>query len=434
MARLAFRLISPACEGGFEGVDRNKKWAVVLAVTLMSNSLPAGAADWPQFLGPNRNLTTTDTNIAKAWPREGPPVLWQKNVGEGFAGPVVAGGRLILFHRLNNQEIISCLEAAHGKELWSAQYPATYKDDFGFEEGPRATPTIHGPRVFTFGADGVLGCWAFDSGKKQWTVDCRKEFGAGKGFFGMVCSPLVEEDLVLVNVGGKKGASIVAFESATGKVRWQAGEDEASYSSPVTATIGGKRHAFFLTRTRFSAVDPQTGTFRFNHPWQPTIHASVSAATPLVVGDKVFISASYGAGAAWLRIKNSGPEVIWSGDDILSNHYATGAYHDGFLYGFDGRQEYGCKLRCVEAATGKVRWTEEGLGAGTLLVVNDELLILTEKGELLRAPARPDKFNATGRAQILSFGVRAYPALADGLFYARSKDKLVCVSLRATER
>jgi hypothetical protein len=148
------------------------------------------------------------------------------------------------------------------------------------------------------------------------------------------------------------------------------------------------------------------------------------------MGDKVFISASYGAGAALLQITDSGAKKIWSGDDILSNHYATSVHHNGFLYGFDGRQEYGCNLRCVEEATGKVKWSEDGFGAGTLMVANDELLILSEKGELIRAPASPVNFKRAARAQILPFGVRAYPALADGLYYARSKEKLVCVSLR----
>jgi outer membrane protein assembly factor BamB len=402
---------------------------LVHLVIVMVGVFAVPAADWPQFLGPNRNGAVNDTNVAKAWPKDGPPVVWQKGVGQGFAGPVVADGRLVLFHRADNQEIVECLNAETGQRFWSANYPATYKDDFGFDEGPRSTPTIHQQRVFTLGADGVFSCWALDSGKKLWTIDCRKEFGVGKGFFGIAGSPLVEGDTVLLNVGGK-GASIVAFELQNGKVRWKAGNDEASYSSAVAATIGGKRYALFLTRKQFIGVDPSHGKLMFEFPWTPTIQASVSAAAPIVIGDKVFISASYGAGAALLQITDSGVKKIWAGDDILSNHYATSVHHRGFLYGFEGRQEYGSKLRCVEAATGKVKWTEEGLGAGTLMVVNDELLILSEKGELIRAAADPEKFKPTGRAQILPFGTRAHPALANSLYYARSKEKLVCVSLK----
>jgi len=396
---------------------------------LIVSVLSSRGADWPQLLGPNRNGSVSETNLAKAWPKDGPPVVWQKGVGPGFAGPVVSGGRLVLFHRSGNFEIVECLDTETGQRFWSANYPATYKDDHGFEEGPRATPTVRQQRVFTLGADGVFNCWALDSGKKLWSIDCGKDFGVGKGFFGIACSPLVEGDTVLLNVGGK-GSSIVAFDVQTGKVRWKAGDDEASYSSPVAATIGGKRYAFFLTRKQFTGINPADGKVLFEFPWTPNIQASVSAATPVVIDDKVFISASYGAGAALLQVTDAGVKKIWSADEVLSNHYATSVHHNGFLYGFDGRQESGCKLRCVEAATGKVKWSEEGLVAGTLMVVNGELLILTEKGELIRAPASPEKFKPDARAQILPFGVRPYPALANGLYYARSREKLVCVSLK----
>src|SRR5258708_15255366 len=125
--------------------------------------------------------------------------------------------------------------------------------------------------------------------------------------------------------------------------------------------------------------------------------ASVSAATPLVIGDLIFLSASYGTGAILLRFNQAKPEKIWSGDDILSNHYATSVHHDGFLYGFDGRQEQRCHLRCVELKTGKVRRSQEHFGAGTLMVVGEKLLILTERGELIAAPASPEKFSPTAR-------------------------------------
>jgi outer membrane protein assembly factor BamB len=156
----------------------------------------------------------------------------------------------------------------------------------------------------------------------------------------------------------------------------------------------------------------------------------VSAAVPLVVDDTIFLSACYGAGATLLRFKESGPEEIWSRDDMLSNHYAASVHHRGFLYGWHGRQEQGCELRCIELKTGKVRWSESGLKSGTVTLAGDELLVLTERGELLRAPASPDGFKPTARVQVLPVEVRAGPALADGLMFARSKNRLVCLDLR----
>lgn len=397
-------------------------------------ALQVQAGDWPQFLGPHRNGATTETNFAPSWPKEGPPIRWQRQVGEGFSGPVAGSGRLILFHRRDNQEIVECLDASSGKEIWKGAYPAGYRDDFGFDEGPRATPAIAASRVFTFGAEGMLSCWNMESGAKVWSVETKARFRAGKGFFGAACSPLVEGSAVIVNIGGKDGAGIVAFDQATGKVLWQATDDEASYSSPVAATINGRRHVFVITREALVAVSPAGGKVAFRYPWKPPMHASVSAAAPLVIDDLVFISASYGTGAALLRFREPAPEKLWSTDEALSCHYATPVIHNGFLYGFDGRADPGMQaessLRCVELKTGKVRWSESSLKVGTVTLANDHLLVLTEKGELLRAPATPDGFKPASRAQILPVVVRAHPALANGLFYARSKDKLVCVELR----
>ena len=351
--------------------------------------------DWPQFLGPQRNGSTLETNFASSWPKEGPPALWQRTVGEGFAGPVVAAGKVIVFHRVGERETVECLDAKTGKESWKSDYPTRYRDDFGFDEGPRATPAIAGGRVFTFGAEGMLSAWDFATGEKTWSVDTKVQFKPAKGFFGVACSPLVEGDAVILNVGGADGAGIVAFHKATGKVMWQATEDAASYSSPVVAEIGGRRRLFVVTREALVALNPADGKAIFRHPWRPPMHASVSAAVPLVSGDSIFISASYGTGATVLRFKEGTPEKIWSNDEAMSCHYATPVLRDGFLYGFDGRADPGLQaessFRCVELKTGKVRWSEPSLKSGTVTLAKDQLLILTEKGELLRALARSEE-------------------------------------------
>ena len=406
--------------------------AFLLMVLLAGSGVADNAAtDWPQFLGPERNGNYSGPALAKTWPKEGPLKIWERKVGQGFSGPVLVAGRLILFHRLGDRETVECLNATNGQNLWKMDYPTSFRDEIRSEDdGPRATPAIAGTQVFTFGAEGMLNCWNFATGAKLWSVDAKSKFGAPNGFFGMACSPLVEGNAVLLNIGGSNGAGIIAFDKATGKVLWKASDDEASYSSPVAATVHGQRYAFFLTRKHLTALDPASGKVAFEFPWTPQIHASVSAATPLIIEDLIFISASYGAGAALLRFRESGPEKVWSGDEILSNHYATGVYHDGFLYGFDGRQEQGCHLRCVELKTGKIRWSQDGLGAGAILLAKDQLLILTEKGQLIRALATPAEFKPNNQAQILPFVARAYPALAGGFLYARSKDKLACLDLR----
>lgn len=405
-------------------------WTFCRLALLLLIAIPAHSADWPQFLGPNRNGSTTCSNLARRWPTEGPAVIWQRPVGEGFAAPTVASNRVVVFHRTDDREAVECLDAKSGQTLWRGDYPARYQDDFGFEAGPRATPSIADGRVFTFGANGDLSAWNFEKGTRLWNVDTRAKFSSGKGFFGIASSPLVEGRAVILNIGGTGGAGIVAFDIGTGKVLWQATDDEASYASPIAATINGKRRLLVITREALVALEPADGKVLFRHPWRPPMHASVSAATPLVVGDEIFISASYGTGASLLRFQERGPEVIWSRDEVLSAHYATAVHHNGYLYGFDGRQEQGCELRCAEWKTGKVMWSEAGLKAGTVTLVNDQLLVLTERGELIQAPATPDGFKPSMRAQVLPFTVRAHAAFADGFFYARSKNEMVCLDLR----
>ncbi len=407
--------------------------ALSACLWLVMSSTPSWSAgpatDWPQFLGPQRNGTYRGPALARSWPKDGPPVLWKCNVGAGFAGPAVSGDRVILFHRREDQAVVECLAARTGKEIWQASYPTDYRDDFGFDEGPRATPAVVDDRVFTFGAEGGLHCWSLTNGQRLWSVDTAKEFGTGKGFFGRACSPLVWSNLVMVILGGRPGAGIVAFDAASGKARWTATDDEASYSSPVLASIHGQTYLFALTREALVCLHPNDGRVVFRYPWRPTLGASVTSATPLIVDERIFLSASYGAGARLLRFREAGPELIWSKDDVLSNHYATSVQHGGFLYGWHGRQEQGCDFRCVELATGEVRWSQPGLKAGTVTLAGEELLLLTERGELIRLPASPEGFEPTARVQVLPFGVRATPALANGLFYARSEKQLVCLDL-----
>lgn len=402
---------------------------VATIVAAMAGSAAALVAqDWPQILGPGRNGIYTGPPIVASFPRTGPPLLWRRAAGAGFAGPAVSAGRLVLFHRVNNRETVEAMDAATGKTLWTFAYPTSYRDDFGFDEGPRAVPVIAGGRVFTHGADGWLHGLDFATGRQLWSSDTRRVFDAPKGYFGVATSPLVDGDRVMVNVGGKNGG-IVAFDAASGKTLWTSTSDEASYSAPVIAEIGGQRTAVFFTRTGLVAVDPADGRVRYQYRWRARMAASVNAAAPIVVKDQIFLSASYGTGAVLLQVANNAVTPVWSGDESMSNHYSTSVHKDGYLYGFEGRQEFGQRLRCVELATGKVMWDVEGFGAGTLLIAGEALVIMRESGELALAPASPKAFRFAARAQLLPGVVRAYPALADGRYFVRNDRQLSAFDL-----
>ena len=349
-------------------------------------------------------------------------------IGSGFAGPAVADGRLFLFHRTAGREVLECADATTGKTLWKYQSPADYVDDFGFDDGPRAVPTISAGHVYTLGANGLIKCNDAATGKVLWKVDVRKQFEAGKGFFGLACSPLISGRNVLINIGGRS-AGIIALDTQSGKIRWKATEEKPSYASPILTKINDQSHAIFFTREGIVSAEPSSGKVIFTKNWRPTMNASVNACTPVAVGNLIFVSTSYGKGATVLAVDGKKLETVWSGDQSLSSHYSSVVHHDGHLYGFHGRQERGCDLRCVELKTGKVKWSFTGLRAGSVILAGKELLILTERGELVRGPASPNTFRSTARVQLMGATVRAYPALANGKLYVRNGRELVCVQV-----
>ena len=419
------RPMNAACAGGPRGLP------ALLPALLLAAALPAPALaqDWPQWLGPGRDGHYAGPALSTDWPGGGPAELWRRPAGEGFAGPVVAGGRVLLFHRLDGQEVLEALDAASGDLLWRHGAPTAYRDDFGFDEGPRAVPVVAGGRVFTFGAQGRLAAVSLETGEALWAVATAERFGVRKGFFGAAGSPLVDGGRVITNIGGDD-AGVVAFDAESGAVLWTATAHEASYSSGVAADVGGERLAIFFTREGLVGLDPASGAVRFEQRWRSRLGASVNAATPLVIGDLIFASASYGTGAGVFQAAGPRLSSLWSSDDVLSNHYATSVHHDGYLYGYHGRQEYGPSLRAVELRTGAVQWSEDRFQAGSVTLAGDRLVIMRESGELLIAAAAPDAFTPLVRAQILPPVVRAYPALAGGLLYVRNGDTLACIDLR----
>ena len=403
--------------------------AVAAAVLSLLTGTPLLAQEWPQFLGPHRDGVYAGPALTDGWPEDAPAQVWTKRIGAGFAGPVVADGRLILFHRVRDSEVVEALDPLTGRTQWNREYVTSYRDDFGFDPGPRSVPVVVDGRVFTFGAQGRLHALDFDTGEVLWDEDTRRRFEVRKGFFGAAGSPLVSGGRVLANVGGPE-AGIVAFDAETGDLLWTATGDEASYSSPVEATFDGEHSAVFFTRNGLVAVDPATGSVRFEQRWRSRIGASVNAATPLIIDDLIFLSSSYGTGAVTLRVSDNQLTELWASDDVMSNHYATAVHHDGYLYGFHGRQEYSPSFRAVELRTGRVRWSEDRFGAGTVTLVGDRLLIMRETGELLIAEASPDAFRLVASAQVIDAPVRAYPALANGYLYVRNTNTLICLDLR----
>jgi outer membrane protein assembly factor BamB len=398
------------------------------AALLLAAAVLLGA-DWPQFLGPTRDGVSAEKGLFETWEKKGPPSRWSAAVGDGYAGPVAVGDRVVLFHRVGKEEVVECFDIDKGKSQWKFAYATKYQDKYGKGDGPRATPVVAGDKVYTLGPDGVLTCVELKSGAKVWQEALTTKYKLRPNFFGVGTTPLVEGDLLIVNIGAKE-AGVVAFNKDTGKEVWKATDQDASYASPVAATIDSVRHVIFLTRDGLLSLDPANGKERFSKPWRSRQNASVNAATPLVVGDEIFVTSSYNTGAMLARAKKDSVEEIWSNDTSLSAHFNTPMVHDGFLFGIDGRQEEGARLRCVEWKTGKVRWTQENFGCASLLLADGHVIALTEGGDLVLFEATPERYREKGRATGLAATCRAPLALANGRLYGRDAKELHCWNLK----
>jgi outer membrane protein assembly factor BamB len=406
-------------------------------ILLLCLSPSALRADWPQFLGPNRDGSAPGESIVSQIPPTGRPILWKRPVGEGFSGPVVVGQQLFLFQSptANNkgEEVLESLDIRTGQPTWKIAYPCEYAGGYGTGPGPRATPAVHAGIVFTFGATGTLQGVDQKTGKLLWRRDLAREYNVPEGFFGVGTSPLLEGDKLLVTVGAKK-ASLVAFEQATGKTAWVASDDEASYASPIVAPIGEQpdtaRKGIFFARSGLHVVDLSSGKEEGFFRWRARMNASVNAATPVIVGNQIFLSAEYGTGAILLRWSEGKLDTLWKSQDSLSCHFNTPIALDGYLYGIDGRQEGGARLRCVNLQSGEPVWTEEGFGCASLTRVDQTIIAVTEAGEMVLWKASPDRYQELGRQRVGIAPTRAHPALASGILYVRTPTELLAIDLR----
>ena len=403
--------------------------AILLALVIFV--MDAAAGDWPQIHGPQRNGKAEQETLLETWPAGGPKVLWRRDVGSGFAGAAVVGDACILFHRVGDEAIAQRLNAATGQRVWTKKFPTHYVSSISSDSGPRCTPLVFQNRVYLFGADGDMHALALADGQELWSRQLYQECQAPSGYFGAGSSPIVEGGLLLANVGGKQRNGLVALDLNSGKTVWHQTDEQASYSSPVAATLNGQRDVVFVTRLNVVDVDPKTGAERFRFPFGAR-GPTVNAANPLVIGDRLFVTSNYGVGARLTQIVPSGPKLVWENDESMSSQYTTPIEHDGFLYGIHGRQDLGvAELRCIELATGAVKWSEPDFATANLIGVGDELLIQKTGGELVLAQAKPDRFTPLATACIFPEGaiVQALPALAAGRLFVRDEKALVALQV-----
>jgi outer membrane protein assembly factor BamB len=429
------------------------------------------AEDWPQFLGSHANGVSTETNLLEKWAANGPPVLWQKEIGTGYSAPSVRGSLLVLHHRLRDEEIVEAFDAGTGKSVWKYGYPSHFVDPYGYNNGPRSTPLLTPEYCYTLGAEGKLLCLDLNNGKLVWQRDTGVDWNVPAAFFGVGSSPILESGLLLVMVGGQPNSGIVAFDPKTGKnvwesigeknwqgqpmigwpgerkVKWQSWEKQASYSTPVAATIHGRRQVLCLMRQGLVSLNPTNGEVNFSFWFRSPANDSVNAMDPIVVEDLILLSAAYyKIGSVLLREKpdGKGVEEVWR-NTVLEIHWTTPIYAGGYLYAFSGRDEPDAHFRCVELKTGKLMWdrddswpphstpTPSVYGRGSCILADGKLIVLGEGGLLGLFKLNAQHPEEISRFQIpqLHYPCWAAPVLSRKRLYLRSEDRLLCLGVAA---
>lgn len=397
----------------------------------LTESTAKAETGWPQWRGPNRDGRAPAGPFRSDWDKHPIRELWSVPCKGGYASCAVTGGRLYTMEYDSDQksERLICINANDGTPLWELAATVDYRG-IGYGAGPRATPTVHDGRVYFVGATGQFACADADPQPGQppreyWRHDLIAEFQAAIPKWGVACSPLIENDLVIVQPGGRLG-SVVAFDRISGEKRWASGKNVNGYSSPIAATIAGERMIIAMTGNALLGLRAADGRELFSHPWVTQFEGNI--ATPIVVDDYIFISSGYGKGCALLLVEKRGDEfrakpVYFRPGKLMKNHHSTCVHRNGYLYGFDDGT-----LRCINLREGTEVWDARGLNKGSLILFDQFLVGLTESGTLFLAEANPEEFKLLYRKDNALRGPEcwALPVLTDGKLYLRDSSRIIC--------
>jgi outer membrane protein assembly factor BamB len=445
-----------------------KYLAWLILILTASTELPVQGDDWPQWMGPERDGVWRETGLVATFPKEGPPIGWRTPIGGGYAGPAVANGKVYVtdkqlpkgardsdnpFARDKQiaKERVLCLDDADGSILWKREYDCEYT--VSYPAGPRTTPVVHDGQVFTLGAEGHLFCLKADTGDVAWSRNLKKEYPqAETPVWGYSSNPLLDGDRLICLVGGR-GTAVVAFHKETGKEIWRAldaeGKHGSGYGSPIIIEAAGRRQLIVWHPKAVSALDPETGKVLWEHPW--TVREGLTAPTPRVAGDFLFLTAFYD-GALLLKLdqQKPGATVVWQRHG--QNEKQTDALHSIISTPFiDGNEIYGAdsygEFRCLDLKTGDRLWETfeptSGQSArwGTAFIVRqaDRYVLFSEQGDLILAQLSRQGYRELSRAHVIEPTgpaqrrevVWSHPAFANRCVYVRNDREIVCVSMAA---
>ena len=395
-------------------------------------------ADFPQFLGPERSGCLRGRRLARDWTAHPPREVWRRPIGPGWSGFAVAGDYAVTQQQLDEMELVVCYSLRSGEVLWSHGNRVRFSSVIA-GDGPRATPTIAGGNVYALGSTGILEALALADGTLLWQTNILADHAAQPLPWGQSGSPLVVDGLVVVNPGGPAGHSLAAYEAATGRLRWHAGDDAASYASPMLATLGGKRQIVMVNQYSVTGHDPATGNVLWTYPpaeqrdhtWlsrDPKVPQPV-----LVAPDRLLIAAGYGLGSMLLELASGGGNgwhvrELWDGfNRQLKPKFTNLVLHEGHVYGLDD----GTALTCLDLDTGARRWKQGRYGHGQLLLVDDLLLVQSDAGRVALVEADPHAYRELAGFQALEGKTWNTPALAGRMLLVRNDREAACYELPA---
>jgi outer membrane protein assembly factor BamB len=397
-----------------------------------SAAMPLVAGDWPQFLGPDRTGISAETGLIDAFLASGPKVVWRVPGGVGMSNVAIAGEQLVTLVQKQDRQWVVALDTKTGKEVWATDLAPDYKNSMG--DGPRATPTINDGTAFVYTGEGILAAVDMKSGDLRWSHNVPEELKTKPSDYGMSCSPLVTATHVIV-AAGADDATIAAFDRASGKLAWTAGEGSAAgYSSPALLNLSGEIQLVVFAGNQAIGVDPATGKPLWTYPYETDF--SCNTASPVAVNGNLFLSAGENHGCVLLKVpaKAGGKvEELWSSQgakSVMRNEWQTSVLIDGYLYGFDNVGSAGpvTHLTCVDAKTGERVWQKLRFGKGNLIAADGKLWCSTMDGDLVLVRATPDKFEELARASVIG-ETRQAPVIAGGRLYLRDGAEIVCLDI-----
>jgi outer membrane protein assembly factor BamB len=419
----------------------------LLTGAFVAGALTLHAADWTQYRGPNHDGSTSEA-IQLRWPASGPKVVWKTPTPNGFSSFAVAGG--LAYTQVARDEggvpseVCVALDANTGKEVWAVRVGGVnYGHQGGNEgtadnkggDGPRSTPSVDGGRVYVLSSDLALYCLDAKTGKQIWLQDLMRAFAGRNITWKNAASPLIDGSLVYV-AGGGPGQSFIAFNKQSGAPVWKSGSETITHSTPVLTTIHGVKQVIFFVQSGLVSLDAASGKELWKYPFRFRIS---TAMTPVVSGDTVFLSAGYDMGGAAAKITKQGNSFtatqIWDiaghkGDSAVANHWSTPVLKDGHMYGMFQFKEYGAgPVKCVEIATGKVKWQRPGFGPGNVVRVGDSILALSDAGEIVSFEATSSGYKEISRAKVLTGKCWSTPVVSNGRIYVRSTTEAVCLDV-----